>query len=418
MHVLHCNTYDTGGGAAIASRNLHAALLRQGVVSHFAVVRPTDNDPSVFSLVGPWRRLFDPLVQRFEQMPLRKWGRKKTGLFSPAFNPARVHRRINAQLADIVHLHWVTAAFVPLWSMARVRAPLVWTLHDAWAFTGGCHYPDACSEYKISCHQCPYFYSLHFQHLAMLHFQWKQRAYARLRPVFVAPSHAFFQTAQNSALLHDQRIRVIPNGIDPERYFPCDNVAAKIALGVPHDAVCILFGAVGGVADQRKGFDLLTRALEALPQYTTRPLLLLIFGASHAPDMASSYPMHCLGRLHDDIALRLAYSAADVFVCPSREESFSLTTLESLACGTPVAGFAVGGIPDMVEHQENGWLAPPHDPVALAQGIAWILEDRERHARLRANARRVVEERYTLPMVARQYMELYAEIIDEHARRV
>ncbi len=109
-----------------------------------------------------------------------------------------------------------------------------------------------------------------------------------------------------------------------------------------------------------------------------------------------------MGELHDEITLALAYSAADVFVCPSREESFSNTTLESLACGTPVVGFAVGGIPDMIEHKVNGMLATPHDPQELAAGIAYVLEEEERREAMGRAARQTVVERYSYPVVAKQ----------------
>ena len=206
---------------------------------------------------------------------------------------------------------------------------------------------------------------------------------------------------------------MLPNPIDAAVFRPVPRRLARQLLGLAPETRYILFGACSAVADKRKGYDLLAAALNALPSASRENTCCLVFGASHGESSPPlPLPTRFLGVLHDEIALALAYSAADVFVCPSREESFSNTTLESLACGTPVAAFAVGGIPDMVEHQVSGMLAAPHDPHELAECIAYILARDDRRRRMGEAAREKVARQYDMPVVAKKYMALYEELLN------
>lgn len=417
MKILHCNTYDSGGGAAIAARRIHASLLGEGVDSRLGVLRCTENAQGVFSLSGAGRRGVQPLAIRMEHLPLRLCGRDfHAPLFSLGTVPIPAHRRINAEPADIVHAHWITDSLIPVSALGRLTKPLVWTLHDTWAFTAGCHILQGCTQYQRACEDCPQV-PRRARWWVRRAFRARQRAYAKIQPYIVTPSKTMQCAVAQSALLAEAQQRCIPHCIDSARFFPLEKARARHVLNAAQDKKIVAFGAVNALSDPNKGFDLLEQALAVLPHLLKTPVRLLVFGASRAGDALSAFPATYLGRLHDDISLRLAYSAADVFVCPSREESFSLTTLESLACGTPVAAFSVGGIPDMVEHGVNGCLAAPHDPEELARGIAYILEDDERRARMGEAARKVVEERYAAPVVARQYRALYEEVLAEHAGR-
>jgi glycosyltransferase involved in cell wall biosynthesis len=162
--------------------------------------------------------------------------------------------------------------------------------------------------------------------------------------------------------------------------------------------------------DHRKGFDLLLEAMRQLPASARQQVAAVVFGASQA-ETKLPCPVHFLGQLHDAITLALAYSAADVFVCPSRQENLPNTVLESLACGTPVVAFPVGGIPDMVEHGVNGWLAQAYDTAELARGISLLLNDAELRQRMGEAGRKKVEQTYAAPVIARRHIALYEEIL-------
>lgn len=413
MKILHLNTYDCGGGAAIAARRLHTALCNEGVDSSMGVLFKSDDDTSIHQVRAPLRRNFYPIFARLENLPLKLYpSRDKSILFSYPFFSCSSIKKLCASV-DIVHLHWIVGTFLSLADIAAITKPVVWTLHDTWAFTGGCHILKNCTGYMTGCRDCPQL-STHSQiSLARISFLHKRNTYKKMAPCIISPSQYLANKVQESTLLGSFQKAIIPNTINTEHFMPIEQTSARNMLGLDKNSIpTILFGAVSATSDFNKGFDLLARALFFLKKLYPHPVRLLIFGASHIPDLESTYPVHCLGHLHDEVSLRLAYSAADVFVCPSREENLPNTIMESLACGTPVAAFAVGGIPDMIEHEVNGCLAPPHDTEKLAQGIAYLLENADRRKQMGKAARQVAVERYSAPVIAKQYMELYTQILE------
>lgn len=218
---------------------------------------------------------------------------------------------------------------------------------------------------------------------------------------------------RQSSLLGSYRVEVLPNPIDATVFRPVPTLLARQLLGLSPEPKYILFGACSATLDTRKGYDLLAAALNALPFASRDKLSCLVFGASHGEGRPPlPLPTHFLGALHDEIALALAYSAADVFVCPSREENLPNTIMEALACGTPVAAFSVGGIPDMVEHRVNGMLATPHDAHELAECIAYMLAQDDRRRNMGEAARKKVLQQYDMPVVARKYVALYEELLN------
>jgi glycosyltransferase involved in cell wall biosynthesis len=238
----------------------------------------------------------------------------------------------------------------------------------------------------------------------------------RIRPTMVSPSRAFAKLAAGSGLLQDCRVEHIPNCIDTKIFRPLDKAQARELLGLPRDGHILLFGAVDGSGDRRKGFDLLCRALSIVFASGRKDILPVVFGTSGS-DTGLPLPMHFLGRLHDNLTLALAYSAADVFVCPSRQDNLPNTVLESLACGTPAAAFSIGGIPDMIEHGLNGCLAAPEDTTDLATGIASLLRDADLRRRMGQTSKEKVEWEFSSPVIARRHIALYEEILEKHCKQ-
>jgi glycosyltransferase involved in cell wall biosynthesis len=228
------------------------------------------------------------------------------------------------------------------------------------------------------------------------------------RPMhIVTPSRWMAECAKQSVLMRDWPISVIPNAIDTTVWQPVDKTLARQLLHLPSDVPLLLFGAMGGAQDPRKGFDLLRAALNHL-RGQLPGLELVVFGqlAPKVP-MDLGFPVHYTGHLHDDVSLRLLYSAADVKVIPSRQDNLPNTGVESLACGTPVVAFNTCGMPDIMLHQHTGFLAKPFDAENLAQGIQWVLADRARHSGLCTNARNDAGARFSCSVVSEQYMQVY-----------
>jgi len=234
----------------------------------------------------------------------------------------------------------------------------------------------------------------------------KARAFENLDLTIVAPSRWLAGMARRSSLFSHRRIEIIPNGLDLSRYKPIDRKAAREYLDLPVGGSVLLFGA-HWLADPRKGADLLCTALERL----SVPCTLLTFGQGRLPVTSPRVTqVFSLGTLADDISLALAYSAADAFLCPSREDNLPNTVAEALACGTPCVAFDVNGLPDMIEHQRTGWLARPFEAADFARGIEWVLSHPDPES-LRRLARQKALSEYDLTLAADRYAALYGELL-------
>ncbi len=417
MRLLQVNALDAQGGAAVAARRLYTALSRQpGVTSLMGVMEKKSDASNIYVLTRNRSRIKQKLLDKCSNA-LLKWAHPNGSTFFSAYLfPGHVARAIYDLRPDIIHLHWISNNFISPLTLERVAAlnrPVVWTLHDTWPLTGGCHYFGSCRQWLEKCAHCPVL-QRHFPYnLARLLWESKSGAYARLKPVIVALNSHFCNISKQSALLRPYRVEMLPNPIDAAVFRPVPTRLARQLLGLVPETRYILFGACSATIDHNKGYDLLAAALNALPAASREKTCCLIFGASHGESSPPlPLPTRFLGVLHDEISLALAYSAADVFVCPSREENLPNTIMEALACGTPVAAFAVGGIPDMIDHRVNGMLAAPHDPHELAEGIAYILarDDRRRH--MGKAAREKVLQQYDMPVVARKYVSLYEDLLN------
>jgi glycosyltransferase involved in cell wall biosynthesis len=325
------------------------------------------------------------------------------------------------QLApDLINLHWVCNGYLQIETMAKFNKPLVWTLHDMWPFTGGCHYPQECDRYTDSCGTCPRLKSQQDWDLSHWVWQRKIKAWKSLDLTIVSPSLWLAECARASSLFQDLRIEVIPHGLDTETYRPIERSLARQLLKLPQDKQLVLFGAASGaIGDLRKGFHLLHAALQSLSQSGWQAKIeLVVFGASQPePPVDLGFRAHYLGRFHDDISLALLYAAADVMLVPSMQEAFGQTASESLACGRPVVAFNATGLKDIVEHQQNGYLAKPFEVKDLAQGIAWVLEDGDRHQKLCHHARATAVQEFTQKQQAHRYLSLYRQILAKGDRK-
>lgn len=413
MKTVILNTFDTRGGAARAANRLHKGLQSIGVDSTMLVQSKYGDEPTV---IGPLPMLptgialMRPLL---DSIPLKCYPNRTPFIFSPAILPERLAAKVAALNPEIIHLHWVALGFLKIETLRRFEKPIVWTLHDSWAFTGGCHIPFECMRYRQMCGACPALGSTKENDLSRKIWKRKAKAWKGLNLTVVTPSRWLAECARSSSLFHDVRVEVIPNGLDIQRYKPVDRHVARELLLLPKDKKLILFGAVSSTSDRNKGFHLLLPALKNMADNSWENRAeLVVFGATkpvNGPDFGLS--THYLGHFNDKISMNLLYAAVDVFVAPSIQENLPNTVMEALACGTPCVAFNIGGMPDMIEHKKNGYLARPFETDDLARGIEWVLNDDERRKILSLRAREKVEKEFELTLVARWYRKLYEDIL-------
>ncbi|HEY9856170.1 MAG TPA: glycosyltransferase family 4 protein [Stenomitos sp.] len=411
MKILHLSANDLMGGAARSAFRLHQSLQALGHESLLLAQKRQSRDPSVLGPETMFEKVMAQARPHLDRLPMRTYQVSDPFLFSTHVVGWSLERAVRRTNPAIAHLHWISSGFMAIEALAALRRPLVWTLHDMWAFTGGCHYDQGCGRYQERCGSCPILASSREADLSRRNWERKARAWRDLDLTIVTPSRWLGSCAESSSLFRGLRVEVIPYGLDLDRFKRIDKAVARQLLGLPQDRLLVLFGAMGTDVP-RKGFAHFQAAVRSLVQAGCggRTELVVMGGAKPTRAQDLALPVHDLGVLHDDIALALAYAAADVFVAPSTQENLANTVLEALACGTPTAAFRIGGMPDMIDHQVTGWLAEPFHSEELAAGLAWLLEDPERLRRLGQQAREKAEREFEMKTNARRYARLYQEL--------
>ena len=412
MKVLHISKTDVQGGAAKAAYRLHKGLLDRGVDSQMLVLDKLSDEPTVIGASNKLGKGWGKIRSGLDMLPLELYRRRQRVPYSPHWLPSKIHKIVESRNPDIINLHWIGGYF-PVEAIAKFNRPIIWTLHDMWGFTGGCHYSQECDRYTESCGKCPILQSSRDYDLSRWLWQRKAKAWQNIDLTIVTPSKWLAKCAKTSSLFRDLRIEVIPNGLDIDRYKPIDRQQAKNWLGLPQDKQIILFGAVSATRDLRKGFHLLLPALQKLQHYYGSDCVeLVVFGSSQpSTPLDLNFKVHYLGKLQDDIAIALLYAAADVMVVPSSQEAFGQTASEAMSCGTPVVAFNTTGLQDIIDSERNGYLATPYDPQDLARGIVWILEDVERWHCLSARARAKAIQEFTVQLQADRYFQLFQDTL-------
>ncbi|MCI5149796.1 MAG: glycosyltransferase [Candidatus Electrothrix sp. MAN1_4] len=410
MNVLIINASDIQGGAARSAYRLHRALLAEGIDSNMLVQRKDSDD---YTVIGPDEQIQKGLGRirpTLDTLPIRLYRNRTKTLFSPSWLPfSPIVRRINEIKPDLVHLHWIAGGMLRIEDIAKIKRPIVWSLHDDWAFTGGCHIKWDCKKYKENCRSCQVLGSKIDRDLSQKIYRRKQKVFPKIEKLaIVGLSRWLMNCAKQSSLLRNIPVINLPNLISTDIFSPFPKEVAKDLLTLPKNKKIMLCGAINVCADVNKGFKYLSSALQKL---NTEDVELVLFGSTKPrTPQAFKQPVRYLGHLHDDISLRVLYSAADVMVVPSLQENLSNAIMESLACGTPVVAFDVGGNSDLIEHQKTGYLATPFDADELACGIDWVLTT-ENYSELSTNSRNKVLREFDSPFVARRYIQLYQDML-------
>ena len=405
MKILQVGHNARYGGAARAMHRLYVGLNDVGVECEILVAQKHHEDTKIHTV--PIRPRLKTRLNWVEALPYRLYPqREQREAWSVAWMPTRTASIANELQPDIVHLHWLGSGFLPIQALKRLNAPIVWTLHDSWAFTGGCHLPHDCRGYEGRCGNCPQLHAQRESDLSRWQWQWKQRHWRDLPLHIITPSQWLADAARASSILGGKAIQVIPNGIDTNLYQPQAKAEARQALGIPTNIPLVAFGAANFDNDHNKGWDLLQAALARLGSDVE--IGLLVFGADDVRHDLS-LPTYNIGRVDDEATMAQVYAAVDVFVIPSRSENLPFVVMEALACGTPCVGFAIGGIPDLITHHYNGYLAQAYAADDLAAGIGWVLGHDDplqlgNHARESAM-------KYDIRTIAQQHVNLYQGLL-------
>ena len=414
MRVLIVNTSERTGGAAVAANRLMEALHNNGVKAKMLVRDKTTDSLTVAALPPSWRNGWHFLWERLVIWLHLRLRRQRLFEIDIANSGTDITRLPEFQEADVIHLHWVNQGMLSLKGIRKILdsgKPVVWTMHDIWPATALCHYARGCEQFRQACSDCPLLPGSGRKQLACRVWKGKQRMMEGHRIRFVACSRWLADEARGSALLKDQQVVSIPNTIDTHVFRPQDKQKARAALGLPQDKRIVLFVSQR-VTDPRKGIAYLTEALRQLtvqqPRWRDEAVVAILGGHSEEVAAQLSLPAFPLGYVNQPQRIVEVYNAADVFVLPSLEDNLPNTLMEAMACGVPCVGFRVGGIPEMIDHQENGYVARFQDAADLASGIGYVLGQAD-YGALSRNCLQKVAHCWSQQSVARQYIKVYEE---------
>ncbi|MBR6036984.1 MAG: glycosyltransferase family 4 protein [Bacteroidaceae bacterium] len=411
MRVLIINTSERVGGAAIAANRLMKALKKNGVKVKMLVRDKQTDHLTVFSVGHNWTQPIKFVWERLCIFMANNFNRKNLFQVDIANTGTDITQHTEFQRADIIHLHWVNQGFLSLANINKILhagKPVVITMHDQWYFTGICHYSGNCQKYQELCHHCELIKGNLLGDLAKQVFLKKEKIYSDAQLTFVGCSQWMANLAKTSKLTQGHRVVSIPNAIDTDLFCPQDKKQARLAFKLPTDKRLLLFGCQR-ITDERKGFHYLVEALQLLkqqqPNLAKGTEIVVVGGEADSIRHKVPFNIFPIRYVSDPQKMVQLYNAVDLYVTPSLQDNLPNTIMESMACGTPCVGFNVGGIPEMIDHKENGYVATYKDAQDFANGILWILAADQ--GVLSRQARNKVMTTYSEDAVAFKYKDVY-----------
>ncbi len=408
MKILYLSYSDISGGAAKGAYRLHHAFLDNGIESELLVRRKSSTDNTVTQYSVTVSEHQKKLNEYLAHTLYPKWKKKEKSTQSFNLRYTGVHNIINNSDADAIILHWIGADTIHLKEIQKINKPIIWRLADMWAVLGSIHYTDNDNQYISGYNK----YTHVIDDIESAIWHRKKRYLSHLDITFVCGSNWLSNKIKESYLFSKKKILTIPSSIDTDTFKPFGKIKSVKNRYQLDDRAIVLFGAQSAINDHRKGFDLLKRSLQKLKKLINPDAFqLLVFGTEHSGKTTLvNTPITFTGFINNESELAQLYSMSDVMILPSRMDNLPFTAIESLSCGTPVVGFNIGGIPEIIDHKKNGYIAQAFDTNELAKGIAWVLLNPDK-MKLRKLAREKALSQYALKVQAERYKALLQETV-------
>lgn len=408
LKIAHLVASDKGGAYRAAQR-INNSLCLNGVESKIVVlIKSNPNTECSAVIYNGVKIFFLKVFRKISSLRLKQKG--INGYFYENILGVNILKNKEIQEANVINIHWINdgmLSYKGIKKLCRSEKKIVWTMHDMFAFTAGCYYDNYCGNYEKYCNNCKLteLNPVKQEYINNI-YQKKKSAYS-LNMSFVGCSNWITECAKKSTLCSVNNIINIPNPIDTNVFKPIQKQDAYEEFRISYviDKKTILFGAMSSTTDKRKGYQLLLEALKMIQD--KKRYRLVVFGDSEYSNNIDGLECICIGNLNSDKKIIALYSLADVFIAPSIQENLSNTVLESLACGTPVVAFDIGGMSDMIAHKINGYLASPFDTKDLSNGIIEMAENKNR---LQVECVKTVKQKFSMETVGSQYFDFYQKI--------
>jgi glycosyltransferase involved in cell wall biosynthesis len=408
MKIGLFNYSDNLGGAARATFRIHKSLLNEGYNSTLYVNKKNTKDNSIktspYMIDKNFYNIRTNLISKFVKVT----NPRIKSYNSPSILPSSWPKFINNSDIDLVHLNWINAEMMSIEDIAKIKKPMIWTFHDMWPFLGSQHLSNNDKYINVKNFESKNFLDKIFNLNEWTYFRKKKNWINPMQ--IVTPSQWLADCVKQSELMNSWPVETVPHPIDIDFWKPDSEENSRELLGINSDKIILVYGADGGVESFNKGFDLLLKSLEKLEDHH-KDLVLCIFGNETDTKLKLNYPVINFGKITEDKKLRQIYRAADLCVVPSRQESFCQVALEAQSCGTPVIAFSVGGLKDIIEHNITGYLIKPFDVEFFSMSIKNFINNKKKNFIIKDNARKRVERLFSMPSVAKKYINIYKKIL-------
>jgi glycosyltransferase involved in cell wall biosynthesis len=416
MKVLHLCTYANIGGAGRACYKIHSSLLSMGVDSKILTLITKVGLNEVYGIKANKIKVW--AARRFDKALIKFFNFKTSEVFtSGLFGVGKVSRHEIITEADVIALYWVTGGFLDIWAVVKLlnmNKPVVWRLSDMWLLTDGRHYTGGSDSYKKNHRFVDVFEGDNEWNIVSI-LIWKLKKIILSNAdnlTIIAPSRWMAECVRRSTLTSHIRVEIIGTGVDETVFKERNKISSRRLYDLPLEKKIILFGAINAVFDKRKGGDKLLASLNKIPNNYKENIHIVVFGSDDISGL-DGFSFSCYTQIDDDIKLSHLYNCADVFVAPSLEENLANTVLESMAVGVPVVAFSIGGMTDVIDHKENGYLAKPFCSTDLSHGICYILNlNGPDYMKFKDKAEKKILEKYTLSRQADSYYNLYNKLLE------
>lgn len=373
------NSRESGGGAATIAASLSSLI---------------KGSKLLFDKSPPLIKFFNRLIEKGINTLNKKergviWSNNRFGNFSNI-------QELNQ--FDLVHLHWINDSFISIQDLGKITRPIVWTLHDLWPITGGCHIPHDCVQLQIGCGLCPKLKSTSKRDLSSKNLLLKKSHYLNKEINWVAPSQFVKAKVIENSSIESNKIHVIYNGIDLK---PFQNLKRKRINKRP----LLLFGALNWHVDLNKGAHFLEEVLFDL-KVSGVEFDLQVFGAPIDAIFSSRLSYKNLGEVKKE-DLPNIFCNSDLFLFPSFSETFGLMSVEAQASGTPVICLKGHGAEETVSHKKTGFHSQAVEVGSFVEAIKYSLENREE---LSKNCSKWIEEKFSSELMAKEYSSLYKSL--------
>lgn len=409
IHILHIaasiSTNSAAGRLCLALRSIGCRI------TTLAAFPPPLEDGLFFSK-KIWQ---STLRSRLGKVPLYLYPRRKKDMpWSTPFWGNDLEKWVKIVQPDLIHLHWTAASTINVRNLYKLQIPIVWTFHDVWPITAGCHCNEECTQWRTGCAACPQLgNSILGFNISKLIWDYKRRSFNKAKIDVICPSKWIAKMASESPLWINKDIHILGNALDTNTFSPANKIEMRYLWGLPIDTPIILFGATM-TSLPYKGFDLLLQALNHL-KYQNIKAHIVIFG-ENTEKKDLPFPATYVGYIHDSSKLSSLYSSADVLVVPSRQDNLPTTIIEGCSCGLPCVAFSVGGIPEIIIHNTSGYIAQKFDTNDLAYGISYIIKNKEIASKWGENARNHILNNYDSKIIAHRHLNLYINIINNKTK--